>query len=393
MSNRDSSSNENRVEIALEEARARIRRQLFENRRYQRQASLFLRISIATLGVVVAFTQTINFEPIINYISENLTISQNVQSISSDTAGIAAFGELVVGIELILLILFICLFFIELIRTVVFAYNAAYPEKFHEGPNYVISEFNSFDPAVSFEITSLSEYREVIRENDRILSRNREYLQKCFDGVKVSILCAVSSALIISSLVISIGILNLVFTLLVFMLLFPIFSNLDFHENYYEYVVPDKRTIIPVFLSSLMLILVFILDGSDTLFLLSILVSLVSVMVLLDIPNENPYVPLLHSAILFATGVGMIILGEIVGVDNPLNKVGFFDISLAVSISALVITLIYTGFGVAALLYQIMSELHSFLIERLPDTVMDRIPNIQIRNLFDDSKSEESEHQ
>lgn len=159
--------------------------------RYQRQAALLLRISLATMGVLAAFGGTKLVNNLAYLFRDNIDLSASYKLLEASQPGVALLNPTsTIFILVVWAIIMISIFTISLILIAVSSFLVVFPDD-HEPElgNIGIERYQGNRGSEAL----LRDYRELIESNIETVSRTRNRLRHSFIAVAASIVSAILS--------------------------------------------------------------------------------------------------------------------------------------------------------------------------------------------------------
>lgn len=304
-----------RLELEYQEVSNQIERQISEIEKHRRQAALFLRITVASIGLIIALSQPINQIDTIT----RILVEVDPQGIAESLASTENGTERILGETVAILITASVwgsgiLAVYHFVRLSISSYNAARPSEIAIGSRaHETGEIYGMDPVRRFSET-IREYQEAINHNNGVLENARKHLNNAFiharSGILATVACIASFlAMRYQNPLVSYTALFIVGSAAIFI------SNSEHdYSELEEYILPELTIIVFVIPTSIFTV-VDILIGESLLIIVGWIIAIIAPIVYNMSVGGHTYFNGFQSAVLTFSLIAPVFLGEVVGAE------------------------------------------------------------------------------
>lgn len=187
-------------EISVRELQRQIEAQNSEYELYQKQATLFLRISLATLGVIAGSISILGGDVILQMV--DVIFNFGLENIASRIELSPTVSELVVGILSITSGGFCAASGYKILSIPKHTLRTAYPKRLRSGLNTYQTRKMVSDQSVNYKDYTISKLREAVIENEKIVTNTKMQFEKSLqggvDGIRYGFISSLSFLLLVS---------------------------------------------------------------------------------------------------------------------------------------------------------------------------------------------------
>lgn len=172
--------------ISLTELQRQIEFQQSEYEFYQKQATLFFRISLATIGIIIAMSSIFGKSTLLQFSDLLLNFSLEQAAAQIDLSSIQT--ELLISILYLEFSAFLIISSIKLVGIPIYTFQVAYPNRLKSGLTTYQSRKLTLDCPANPEEYTIEKLRGTIVENEVVVNNTEENFKSALEGARDSVI-------------------------------------------------------------------------------------------------------------------------------------------------------------------------------------------------------------